>query len=130
MGDLSLTWNWDIVLLGLWNRAILTPAGIAQRVFGLQEPGTAVVGADSTKIENAFPLEIQFAIDWNFPPRVAYEGVVVSVFGDRIIFGPKSSKHDSLNIALGYAQNILKSLPETPVSAIGVNLRTSIARSY
>jgi hypothetical protein len=36
--------RWSVVIIGRWNRAILTPAGIAKRVFG--EPETKLMDVE------------------------------------------------------------------------------------
>ena len=132
MDKLSYTWN--IVLLGLWNRAILTPAGMSHRVFGLPETAKISFGDPTSQNDsNAFPLEIQFAVDWILPPKVAYKNVFTSVFGDKIFFEPTADSKESfesLGTALRYGRNVLEKLPETPVSAIGINLNVTINEEH
>ena len=99
--------EWSVVVIGRWNRAILTPAGIGQRLFQVKE-GT--------------PLEVQIAIDQLGPPLVKYDGLMVVAGSDRLIVQPELPNRASLKKACNIARNAITSLPETPLSAIGINI--------
>ena len=100
--------DWNVVVIGRWNRAILTPAGIGKRLFGVAE-GT--------------PLEVMLAIDAIAPPRVAHEGIVVTAGSDRLIIQPSKCTFAELGRARELARKALRDLPETPVSAVGLNVK-------
>lgn len=99
--------NWSVVVLGHWNRAILTPSGIGTRLFGLP-PGT--------------PLDVDLAIDAIAPPRVNHDGLVVFATGERLVVRPSVCNYASLQRCRDIATTALRSLPETPVRAVGVNI--------
>ena len=100
--------DWSVVIVGRWNRAILTPAGIGTRLFGLKE-GT--------------PLEVMLAIDAIAPPRVGHEGIVVVAGSDRLIIQPSTCSFQELERARILARKALSDLPETPVTGVGVNIK-------
>ncbi len=55
--------DWDVVVVGFWNPAILTPAGIWKRLFELEQ-GT--------------PVELEVPIDGLAPYRVSHEEITVT----------------------------------------------------
>ena len=99
--------EWSVVIVGRWNRAILTPSGIAKRLFQLEE-GT--------------PLEVLVAIDAPAPPQVKYDGITVVAGDDRLLVHPETPGYPELEKAKAVASRALASLPETPISAAGVNV--------
>lgn len=100
--------DWSVVVIGRWNRAILTPAGIGQRLF---------------KVEEGTPLEVLIAIDALGPPLVKHDGLTVVVGSDRLIVQPDVLNRDGVAKSCEIARNAISSLPETPLSAVGVNLK-------
>jgi len=104
----GIPYDWNVVLLGAWNLAILTPEGVAKRVFELP-PGT--------------PVEVQVAIDQLAPLRVIYGQQMVIPSKDTLLIQPEISNITSLSIATAAAARVLVSLPETPVRAAGINFR-------
>ena len=100
--------DWNVVVIGRWNRAILTPRGIAKRLFDL---------AEGTKVE------IGMSVDAVGPYRVRHENMTVMVDEYRLIVEPRESDHKSLEAAMKIAWRALDQLPETPVAAAGYNLR-------
>jgi len=102
--------DWNVILLGAWNLAILTPDGISRRLFEL-EPGT--------------PLEIQVPITGHgqAPIRVIHSGLVVEPTSGRLSVTPQEPTEQGLRDAVAVAGKALESLPETPVSAAGINIR-------
>ncbi|MBN2373783.1 hypothetical protein JXL19_08350 [bacterium] len=62
-------YDWNVVVAGYWNRAILTPAGIARRLFGL-EPN--------------IPVMIEVPIDGLAPYRVTHEDLTVTAVMGRL----------------------------------------------
>lgn len=102
--------EWSVVVIGYWNRAILTPSGIATRLFGL-EPGT--------------PVAVFIAIDAVAPHQVKHGGVTVVAGSDRLIIQPEKCSFQDLQKAKEIADRALEKLPETPVIAAGVNVKFS-----
>lgn len=100
--------DWSVVVIGRWNRAILTPAGIAQRLF---------------KVEEGTPLEVLIAIDALGPPLVKHDGLTVVAGSDRLIVQPDAFNRDGVAKSCEVARNAISSLPETPLSAVGINLK-------
>lgn len=103
--------DWNVVLNGFWNRAILTPSGISKRLFGL---------SDSSAIE------IEVPVDGLEPYKVSHNALTVRVYKHRLIIDTKTPEYDTLKNALDIACCGLESLPETPVHAVGFNLRFKI----
>ncbi|MFP4499653.1 MAG: hypothetical protein ACLFTT_01510 [Candidatus Hydrogenedentota bacterium] len=103
--------TWDITLVGHWNRAILVPAGIGKRLFGLTDPKM---------------LEIEVPLDGIEPYRVTYQDVSVRVYSTRLIIDARMPEWGILSRALEVAVRALRDLPETPVTAVGINVRYTV----
>lgn len=101
-------YDWNVVVVGHWNRAILTPAGIGKRLFALPE-GT--------------PVSVELPIDGISPCRVRHGGLTVVAADDRILIGMDDLGYEHLCAAMGLGVAALEGLPETPVSAAGFNIR-------
>lgn len=100
--------DWNAVVLGAWNVAILSPEGIARRLFRL-EPGT--------------PIELQVPIDGQAPIRVIHDGFAVAASSSRLVVTSLEPTDDGVCRSAALVETAISSLPETPVSAAGVNLR-------
>jgi hypothetical protein len=105
-------YGWNIVVMGAWNVAILTPDGIRRRLFELPD-GT--------------PVEVQIAIDLPAPPRVRHGGLMVAPSASALEISLIQADKASMLRAAGLAKRTLLILPETPVSAVGVNIRYQFA---
>jgi hypothetical protein len=104
-------YNWDVVIIGHWNRAILTPNGIAKRLFKLPE-GTGI--------------EVSIPVNLFGPVQVKHDGVMVRVEAQRIVIATEKASYKALNRAMATACNALRDLPETPVFAAGFNIRFKV----
>jgi hypothetical protein len=100
--------DWSVVILGRWNRAILTPSGIARRIFQLEEE---------------IPVEVFVAIDALAPPQVRHERMIVVAASDRLIIYPEDQTFPRLAQAMELGRRGLDSLPETPLAAVGINVK-------
>ncbi len=100
--------DWNIVVAGAWNVAILTPEGIATRLFEL-EPNT--------------PIEVQVAVDVRAPIRVKYEDILIQPSPTSLVITPQDPTPEQLEKSVIIAKRALENLPETPFSAVGLNLR-------
>ena len=100
--------DWNVVVAGFWNRAILTPQGIAARLFNL-EPDT--------------PIEVEVPIDSLGPYRVRYDGLTVMASNVRLQVEPQRSEFGELRRAMDIARRAVDRLPETPLSAVGINVK-------
>jgi hypothetical protein len=100
--------NWNIVILGFWNKAILTPNFISEKIFRNQ-PGTI--------------YDIDVPIDLLGPPRVKYENFVVVVESNQLIIETTNCTVENLKKAMDYAKNAIIELPVTPFIAAGFNIR-------
>lgn len=105
--------DWSVVIAGRWNCAILTPNGIAKRLFRLKEDQKVLV---------AVPL------DSVSPYIVKHPTQEIRAMTDegRLLIQATRSDYETLGYAMTAGVNALTSLPETPVSAAGfnVNFRT------
>lgn len=99
--------GWNVVVIGHWNRAILSPSGIAKRLFGL---------ADGTPIKVLVPLDVVA------PYHVQHENITVIPGSDRLIVVPVHDTFENLIEAIKITRKALNDLPQTPVFAAGMNL--------
>jgi len=100
--------DWNVVVIGYWNPAILTPRGIARRLFALEE-GT--------------PVMVEVPMDGLAPHRVRHEGMIVTAEGGRLSIMTEDQTLPELARAKGLATRAIRNLPETPLTAAGYNLR-------
>lgn len=101
--------NWNIVILARWNRAILTPKWIAEKVLGLPS-GSAV--------DVAVPVDDPLA-----PFQVRNRAVAVIPASGQLVLQLEDPTEPTLERALSWAANAVTELPQTPYQACGVNLR-------
>lgn len=99
---------WNIVLIGAWNTAILSPDGVRKHLFRLAE---------------AMPIELQVAIDRPGHFRIKHDGVVVIPTRSRLETVAAGGTVAELARAAEISQRALAELPRTPVTAAGVNVR-------
>jgi hypothetical protein len=102
--------DWNVVVVGAWNLAILTPQGIARRMFGL-EPNVPL------------QVQVQIAVDGAAPMRVTHDRITVIPDLGSITVQPAEQSVTALERAAVAAGRCMTSLPETPVAAAGVNFR-------
>lgn len=101
--------NWSVVIVGRWNRAILTPAGIAKRIF---------------KTAGEQELYVMVPLDGISPFVVRDPSGDVSVMTDesRLFIRVENPTYECLQRAMAYGVNAMDSLEQTPVSAAGFNV--------
>jgi hypothetical protein len=102
--------DWSIIILGRWNQAILTPAGIAKYLFKVKDPKT---------------LEVAVPMDGISPYQVKCpnSAIVVMTENNLLRINLLDTDYDTLCNAMKIGVNALKSLPETPVTAAGFNVK-------
>ncbi len=100
--------DWNVVVVGRWNRAILTPSGIAFRLFDLPK-GT--------------PVKVAVPLDSYGPYQVEHNGVTVTAGSDRLMVAAVEPTFNNLEEAKIVAARAIEKLPETPFSAAGINVR-------
>jgi hypothetical protein len=103
--------DWNVVVIGFWNPAILTPGGIGRRLFGL-EKGT--------------PIAVEVPVDGLAPYRVTHEEITVTAEPGRLTVYAKSPNYAILDRARSVAIRAIEDLPETPVTAAGFNIRVKV----
>jgi hypothetical protein len=99
---------WNVTIVGFWNRAIYTPAGISRHLFRL--PANT-------------PVQVFIPIDLPAPYQVQHEGLTVTVGGDRLVVQPAQPNFARLTAALEIGRRALEHLPYTPLVAAGINFR-------
>jgi hypothetical protein len=104
--------SWNAVVVGAWNTAILSPDGVRRRLFDLPE-GT--------------PIELEIAVDRPGNFRIGHDGLVVIPATSRLEVTTQVPSPESLERACRLCQRALQGLPETPVSAVGINVRYRFA---
>jgi hypothetical protein len=99
--------EWNVVVMGGWNKAILTPVGIMTRLFLAPE---------------AAPL-IEVPVDVVAPVRVNHNDLSVMVDERRLVVEPAKNTFQNLADAMAIAHRAVKGLPETPLTSTGFNVR-------
>ena len=102
--------DWNVVVAGAWNRALLTPAWLQKRVF--KQP-------DAT-------IELFLPVEFPAPPRVKLGEMTIEVSTSAFLVGATACNYDSLASAQKLATNALDALGETPISGVGINIRYRI----
>lgn len=105
--------GWSVVLVGGWNHSILTPAGIAKYIFGLEA---------GKQITVAVPLDGVSAYIVNNPD----ETLAVHVEDNRLQIDIKKCSLMNLSEGLACGVNALKNLPVTPISGVGFNVNFAL----
>ena len=100
--------RWGTVVLGKWNPAILTPKGISEQIF---------------KKTGDIPVEVLVPLDAMGPSKVKIEGLFVTANFERLIIDCEKNDWESLQKSREYCREAIASLPKTPVSAVGFNIR-------
>lgn len=103
--------NWDVVIVGFWNRAILTPNGIANRLF---------------KLPKGSGIEVLVPVNSLEPSQVKHNEIFVRVEKRQLIIGTDKPSYEELIKVMKTGCNALQDLPETPVFAAGFNVRFKI----
>lgn len=101
--------NWSVVVVGRWNRAILTPKGIAKHIFH---------HTTGEELGVLIPLDAVSP----FVVRDLNEDVLVSTDESRLFIQVENTSYECLQKAMSYGYEAMKSLPDTPVSAAGFNV--------
>lgn len=101
----------SLVVAGAWNTAIVTPDWILK--FGLQrEPGA------ETRIQAFIPAGAGMFFGF---PKFAFDGVVMAVRPDALVFSPKDMDKSCMEGIERLASNTVAALTHTPVSGVGHN---------
>lgn len=103
--------DWNVVAVGYWNRAILTPKGIITRLFELDE---------------ATPIMVEVPMDGLEPHRVRHDGIIVVAHHGRLTLTTETPTLANLERAKQIAIKAMNKLPETPVTAAGFNIRLKL----
>lgn len=101
--------DWSVVILGRWNRAILTPNGIAKRLFKLAEAKQVLV---AVPLDGVSPYMV----------RHPTQQIVAMTDEGRLLVQVVKADYKVLGEAMTAGANALTALPETPVSAAGFNI--------
>ena len=101
--------GWTVVVLAHWNTAILSPAGIKERLFALGESDQ---------------IDIQVPLDGVLPYRVKHpdDNIIAAAGEKRLLIEASEPNYETLGKAARIAKNALESLPVTPAWAAGINV--------
>ncbi len=103
--------DWNVVAVGYWNLAILTPRGIATRLI---------------KLDKGTPVAVEVPIDGLAPHRVRHEGIIITAASGHLTLTTENPTLSNLERAKQIAIIALNELPETPLSAAGFNIRLKL----
>lgn len=95
--------DWSIVIVGFWNQMIFSPSWIGKKIF------------DVETVETLVPMQPKA------PILFRTDDVSLSVEDKRIILNIRKSTNTCINSVEEMACKILEELPETPITAIGIN---------
>jgi hypothetical protein len=95
--------GWNIVLAGLWNRAIFSPEWVNELLFRERE------------------VETLLSVMPHLPIIYRNRQVAMEVSSGRLVFRPRQLDDDCLRAAERMAHAVLDKLRDTPLLAVGVN---------
>ena len=93
----------NIVLAGLWNRAIFTPEWVSRLLFNQPE------------------VETLLSVMPHMPIIYRNKQVSMEIAPSRLAFKPRSMRDESLRVAERMAHTVLKTLQDTPLLGVGIN---------
>lgn len=97
-----------LVLVGIWNPAILNPEWLVRHAF--------------KKDAQDVPVTLEFATFPGLPPRLTLEGIVIQPGRSRVVIVvPNDAGEADINNVEAIASAILRELPHTPMQAVGQN---------
>lgn len=99
----------SLVLLGIWNPAILNPVWLAQNVHETAAGQGVQVQAE------------QFLLVPGQPPRFTVFGIRYTPSRNRLVIHPTEVTEENFGLAQRVAGRILSLLPHTPIAAVGQN---------
>ncbi len=106
--------GWNIVLAGFWNRMIFTPEWVGSRLFD----------------RNA-QIETVVALRPVLPIVYRDNQIAIEISAVRIVCRARDLDNEAaLRRSGAVAQEILKSLPETPIQGVGINFAFRDAASF
>lgn len=100
--------TWNVVVNGSWNTAILTPDGVRRRLLRLADDA---------------PVRIEVQIDRPGPHRIVSDGLAVIPGSSQLEVAALVPEVEQMVKAAQIATRALDDLPQTPISAAGVNFR-------
>jgi hypothetical protein len=95
-----------VIVVGRWNRAILTPLWIGQKLLGVEE------GQE---------IQLQVPMDGSGPYRVSHAGLAVMADQNRLQIDVERNNFAELERAIIAVRKAMEELPLTPVAAAGIN---------
>lgn len=95
--------GWNIVLAGVWNRAIFTPEWVGERLFHEDD------------------VEVMISVMPYLPIIYRNQQVAVEVSSPRLVFRPRQLDEACTAAAERMAHSVLDALRDTPLSGVGVN---------
>ncbi|MFH1377556.1 MAG: hypothetical protein ABIH86_02250 [Planctomycetota bacterium] len=98
----------NVVVMGSWNTAILTPKGVVEKLF---------------KKEEEFSAEVQVPLEREAPIRIKYNDIIVIPSNTSLLLLPVAPKIEKLEEAAQACLNAMNALPHTPFHAVGINIR-------
>jgi hypothetical protein len=97
--------SWTVVIPGAWNSRIFSPEWMVKNLFE---------GAEKVQIEISFE-------PGNVKIRLSTANLVLIPADNKFIIGVKSTEDENLQKAEKVAQNLLNTLPHTPITGFGIN---------
>lgn len=93
-----------LVIIGFWNKAILSPNWVSRYIFPKKE------------IHVEFPIN-----NSNASLKFNVDGISLNVIDQRLLFSIKEPSDQSFELIGTTAMSLCRSLPHTPVSSFGIN---------
>lgn len=99
----------NLILVGIWNPAILNPEWLVRHAF-------------KDKEAKDVPVTIEIATFPGLSPRLTIEGIVFQPGRSRVVMVvPNNAGEEDINKVEAIATAILRELPHTPMQAVGQN---------
>ncbi|MEA5113341.1 MAG: hypothetical protein VB050_04875 [Geobacteraceae bacterium] len=95
--------TWNVVLVGKWNKYILSPEWLAQNIFQVDK------------------VQIEFGLNVDMPPRYTANNIRLTPSDDLVIFTSLSYDDSTLELMSSYCVSLFTKLSYTPIVACGIN---------